>query len=144
MSVVKAEMEGLQKLRANFLKQGKAWKEALGAAIYQKGLRIMAVAIPLTPIEFSPLRASGYVAPPRGDDMEVEIGFGTKYALPVHERLEVHHDEGQAKYLSTAVQQERSGYAAWLNRRAQANKKKGIGVKAIPATAPVRPKDTSK
>lgn len=34
-----------------------------------------------------------------GKDAMVEVSFGTNYALYVHENLEAHHPEGEAKFL---------------------------------------------
>lgn len=38
-----------------------------------------------------------------GDAIYVEVGHNASYAAAVHERLDVHHDIGQAKYLETAL-----------------------------------------
>lgn len=41
-----------------------------------------------------------------GKDITAVIGHNTDYAAAVHERINVHHDNGQAKYLETAMRQE--------------------------------------
>lgn len=67
---------------------------------------ILTTAIEITPIEFGTLRSSGSVKY-EGDNRSVKgvISFGgpaAGYALYVHERLDVHHDIGQAKFLEDA------------------------------------------
>jgi len=53
------------------------------------------------------LRDSAYVRPPVGSgtaNVSVEIGFTAIHAAVQHERLDFRHDNGQAKYLETAMQ----------------------------------------
>lgn len=61
--------------------------DALGAAIYAQGLSILADAQKMVPVDTGRLRASGYVDAPKvqGDKAVVVVGFGTDYALAVHE-----------------------------------------------------------
>lgn len=39
-----------------------------------------------------------------GGTIEMLIGFNADYAAAVHERLDLHHDQGQAKFLEAAIQ----------------------------------------
>lgn len=96
--------------------------EACGQSLERAAEEIMRVAKTLTPVDTGNLRASGHVQPfERGlvkRNVSVVLGFGgpagvgnqsetnTKdvgYALPVHERFDVRHVNGQAKYLEHAV-----------------------------------------
>lgn len=106
-------------------KADKRYKDALGAAVYQKGLAILADAVKLTPVDTGRLRASHYATPPEAG--VVEIGFGADYALPVHERTEVRHTTGEAKFLQKAVDKHRSGYADWIARQTRANFEADVG-----------------
>jgi hypothetical protein len=45
-----------------------------------------------------------------GQEPVVELGFGTRYAVYVHERTELHHKVGQAKFLQSAANEERRGF----------------------------------
>ena len=84
----------------------KAYPKAFGAALYKLGVVIMSDALPRTPVEFGVLRASGYVSAPRGSGSNtgVELGFGTVYAVPQHERMDYKHPRGGGpKYLERAV-----------------------------------------
>lgn len=52
------------------------------------------------------LKESGIALPAEivGTKITAVIGFNTNYAAAVHERLDQHHDQGQAKYLSVPIQ----------------------------------------
>ena len=104
---ISLELTGTEKVRDAMQKLGKQYPEALAGAIYKLGVAIISDALPKTPVEFGALRASHYVAPPVGKaaDSAVELGFGTVYAVPQHERTDYQHPRGgQAKYLESAVQ----------------------------------------
>jgi hypothetical protein len=78
-------------------------------ALYEFALgRVMPLAKERTPVEFGTLRDSGLVDPPTSGFgyVKVELGFGgaaSAYAIYVHEDLDAHHDVGQAKFLSSAM-----------------------------------------
>ena len=59
----------------------------------------------LCPVDTGTLAASGTVGDleESGEKLSITIGHNTTYAAAVHERLDVHHPQGQAKYLETAV-----------------------------------------
>ena len=79
-------------------------KLAVSRAMRQEGETTMTEAKSETPVETGALRASGLVDGPHteGDVIILELGFGgsaSDYALIVHERMDVHHPVGKAKYL---------------------------------------------
>ena len=70
----------------------------------------------LVPVQYGHLRASGHVRQPEvsGRTVTVVLGYGgpagtgsntedVGYAIPVHEDLEAHHTVGQARYLSSVL-----------------------------------------
>jgi hypothetical protein len=61
----------------------------------------------LAPVDTGALKASGTALPAENQDGRITatIGFNTNYAAAVHERLDVHHDQGQAKYLEVPLRQ---------------------------------------
>ena len=74
------------------------------AALYQEGELIMTEAKKECPVDTGTLRSSGYTAKPKWDGARivVELGFGgaaAPYAVYVHERLDLRHTVGKAKYL---------------------------------------------
>ena len=91
------------------LKEGK--QRAIDAGVHAVDLfanHVVGKAQDLAPIEFGTLKASGVAekAAFAGNDITAVVGFNTDYAAAVHERLDVHHDQGQAKYLETAMRTE--------------------------------------
>lgn len=79
-------------------------KAGLMAGLRQEGEKAMTEAKQETPVDTGVLRASGIVDGPHNDGGSVwlELGFGgaaSSYALIVHERTDVHHPVGKAKYL---------------------------------------------
>jgi hypothetical protein len=101
-------LQGKEKLIDALTKLGPAAAELGGRALYQIGEEVMTEAKGLTPVDTGALRASGQVLPPvqRGKQIIVTLGFGNAsvgYAIPVHERMDVHHAVGQAKFLEQPV-----------------------------------------
>lgn len=74
---------------------------------------VLPVAKERTPVDYGTLRDSGVVSQPKikgvnqhVDNISVEIGFGgaaAHYAIYVHEDLDAKHEVGQAKFLSSAM-----------------------------------------
>lgn len=99
---------GSDQLKAALLALGARAPSVLANALHQEAETIMTKAKLLTPVDTSPhpphagqLRASGHVLPPviQGDTVTVTLGFGTDYAVYVHEILTSRHPIGQAKFL---------------------------------------------
>lgn len=99
-------VEGAETIRANLQRLGKQYPEAMAAALYKLGVVILSNSLPRVPVEYAVLRTSGYVSPPEGKGIkaDVEVGFGTTYAVPQHERTDYKHPRGgEAKYLEKAI-----------------------------------------
>jgi hypothetical protein len=91
--------------------EGEGRRRVIGAgvaAVDQFANHVVGKAQRLAPVETGALKASGVAekAEFTGKDITAVIGFNTDYAAAVHERLDAHHDEGQAKYLETAMRTE--------------------------------------
>ena len=95
------------------------YPEKVAQALWAEGLAIQAESITLVPVDTGRLRASAYTKPPQrgGGAASVAVGYGTDYALAVHERMDVHHPVGQSKYLSTAVDRRAAGFSERLAER---------------------------
>lgn len=139
---MKMTVFGLRQLQINFWLASTKLQDALSAAIYQESLEVAAEAKKRTPVDTGRLRATGYAAPPvetmRGP--EGEVGFGTNYAVYVHEALSAFHRVGGPKFLESVVNERQKGYRQRMADRVTANFAAGIGVSAIPASEPRRPK----
>lgn len=80
------------------------YTEAANAAMFSEGLRLFAASQPLVPVDTGRLRASGAVVPVgRVFNFSVIVGYATHYAVSVHERVEVPHVVGQAKFLEVPM-----------------------------------------
>jgi hypothetical protein len=66
---------------------------------------VITEAITLAPRDTGDLKASGKALPAVNNNglITAEIGFNIYYAAAVHERLDLTHKEGQAKFLETAL-----------------------------------------
>lgn len=94
---------------------------AAASALHQEHERIMTEAKTRTPVETGALRNSGRVSSPeiRGSVVISEGGFGdsaVKYAIHVHERLDLRHPVGQAKFYESVVLEAASGMEARLGQ----------------------------
>lgn len=118
-------ISGAEKLRPVLEKWGRDGAQAIAAGLYEIAEGIMTIAKERTPVLTGTLRASGHVVPPvveTGSALVVRLGFGgaaSGYALYVHERLDVHHPTGQAKFLESAVVEAMRTLEADLAKRAQ-------------------------
>lgn len=136
-----ATVKGAAAIKRNLLKLARKYPGAAGAALYQEGMEVWRESVKRAPVEYGVLRTSAYVAPPtkQGKDVVVEVGFGTEYAIPQHERLDYRHPRGgEAKYLANAMTVARVGMLERLAKRIQSNVEQGIEAPAI--GAPSRPK----
>lgn len=92
-------------------------KPTVARSLTDEAYETLAATIPVTPIEFGPLRASGRVSPPAllGSSIGVEIRFGgpaAGYAIYVHEivvrrdtgRKVFHQSPTKAKFLSSTAE----------------------------------------
>lgn len=125
----------------NLMSEEEKLADAAAAALYSEGLEILRKSIRRTPRATGATRRSGYVKPPRegASNPIAEVGYGTSYAEALHDRVEVFHAIGGPLYLSSAVNEARSGYTNRIGRRARRFYKQGIGLSGVPKSAPDRP-----
>lgn len=133
-------VKGQEEIRKKLDELARKYPRALAGALYQEGAELLSDSLRRVPVEFGVLRSSGYVAPPTGlEEPVVEIGYGTDYAVPVHERTGAHHEVGEAKYLERAVDARTGGMLERIAKWTIDNEKRGIGMQAIPGV-PREPK----
>lgn len=135
-------VRGAEGIKRQLKELAKRYPDATGAALYQEGMALWNTSVKRTPVEYGVLRNSAYVAPPtkRGSsDIVVEVGFGTEYAIPQHERLDYRHPRGgQAKYLASAINEAKPGALERLAKRVRSNVRSNVAAPAI--AAPTRPR----
>lgn len=74
-------------------------------AVAQFAEHVVGGAQELAPVDTGALKASATASDTQldGDRISAELGFNTEYAAAVHERLDVHHPQGEAKYLENSL-----------------------------------------
>lgn len=103
----------------SFSAEGERILQAARIGLYKAGLEIMRESLRICPIDTGVLRSSAHVEEPevRPSQVSVKMGYGygvqvnpktgqiaAQYAVPVHERLDQHHEPPtQAKYLQDPV-----------------------------------------
>lgn len=104
---IKSRVIGLGSLKTKLNALGDGANSVAATVLYQESEKIMIDAKRLTPVLTGDLRNSGFVRPPllRKTGVSVELGFGgvaAPYAVFVHERVDLKHNVGQAKFLEAA------------------------------------------
>lgn len=65
--------------------------------------RTQAVSVSRTPLEYGDLRDSQVTIDATPEDLRSGVVSDSPYAVTQHERLDFYHDDGQAKFLESAV-----------------------------------------
>lgn len=100
-----SDIEGLDKVIKNMNKLFITTPVAVSESLDKVANKVLAESIQLTPVETGTLRRAQKVTNKKVgiDEVSVEVRADTDYAVYVHERLDLHHPHGQAKFLETAV-----------------------------------------
>jgi len=140
------KFEGVEKVKENLLKEQKKYPKALAAALYAEGFVIIGKSLSRTPADTGRLRNSAYVAPPTNEDApEVEVGYGTNYAIYVHEaKPGTRFRVGENKFLQKAVNESSNGFVRRVGDRVKGFHSRDVGVSAIPKEYPTQTKYPSK
>lgn len=104
------ELKGTAEVLAKITAELQSMSGKAEAALSQEAEREMTESKKRVPVDTGTLRNSGHVQPPErtADGVSVTMGFGgaaDDYAIVVHEDLEAFHDDGQAKYLESVLQE---------------------------------------
>lgn len=131
---VEFEFTGIEEMIQQLRRAARDYPAAGAQALYEEGFRIEADAVKNTPVKSGRLRSTAYVAPPvdDGKSIRVTIGYGTDYAVPVHERTEAHHPVGEAKFLEHAMDRASNNALERIGRRIQELVESGRGVAPLP------------
>lgn len=146
---------------------GKTAPNALARALYEEGLALEAESTPRVPVDSGRLRATHFVSPPTqtgAGQVTVDVGYGTDYAVYVHERTEVrayakdeHGNKVEAygpgkllkfsaagtgpKFLENAYHERLGGFSERLAKRTKRNIDQGLFTVALSPNVPPRPQD---
>lgn len=125
------DLKGGRELRAKLQAMATGMPGAIAAALLEWGYSVMGQSVRLVPVCTGRLRSSAYVeVQEESGRLVLHLGYGTDYALIVHERLDVRHPHGQAKYLQQPLEAALAGFGAFMAARVPELLKSG-------ATAPV-------
>ena len=140
---LRIKVGGVKEVAKAFKRHGEAGGQAVAAGMYETGLAIIADAVKRTPVDFGRLRASHYVTRPEPSTRgpRLELGFGTDYAVPVHENLQARHVVGEARFLKRAIDAASGSFLRDLTARAEKHLKRLTGPESVPASAPTTPRD---
>ena len=126
------QLDGTDKLAKALRMAKENMSEAIAQAMVDFGGHVALVAGQRTPIDTGELRSRSFVEGPfleegsqeyvvvvgyeKYDDTFPKTSKGTpnRYAVPVHERTNVRHETGQAKFLESAVQETSSEYLRFM------------------------------
>ncbi|HEY0839000.1 MAG TPA: hypothetical protein VGD74_02320, partial [Vulgatibacter sp.] len=113
MSRITLELRGLEDLQRRLGLAQEALTKGVAAGLYAVGQNIRSTSMDKTPIDTGSLKSSHYVTEPEGLERampSVTIGCGggpaQPYAIVQHERLDLRHPEGEAKFLEKAATEE--------------------------------------
>ena len=113
--------EDLAKIERNLDASVRARKEGIRAALYLVAQKLMRRSIALTPVDTGRLRATAFVALPQdsGGKFTCRMGYGTNYAVYVHELNNRHRPPTSNKYLATALREASSTFKADITKYAK-------------------------
>jgi len=87
------------------------------AGLLEAGLQVQRVAQERTPVDTGNLKNSAFTR--KEGEMSVLVGFNAAYAVFVHENLEAKHPTGQAKFLESALRDNRDAILRIIQERAK-------------------------
>ncbi len=122
---VSLKLDGTDKLLKQFRIEEEKMNKEIAKAMAKFAGKIEADAVKLTPVKFGVLEKRAFTSGPEYDpdthQYVMVVGyekegqtFDHRYAVPVHERTYAHHNNGQAKFLETAVKENAQEYLDYM------------------------------
>lgn len=107
---IKTRIKGARKAQAEIRRIRKRMPEAFNAALYAEAVRLYKASQGEVPVRTGRLKNSGAVGP-FGSVLNFSaiVSYGEGDALPVHERIEVRHATGKARFLEDPYNRLRTG-----------------------------------
>ena len=119
MAQIKIKLQGFVELN-NKLKNISEVSNVVQNALLDCGNDLQQKAQDLTPVRTGALRASAFTEADRqGRKPSITVGFEEEYALFVHENLEAHHNNGQAKFLEQPLKENADKYVEYVRDKVQ-------------------------
>ncbi len=107
---VSIKLKGVKEVKKKLKEYPFKTLKALGRALYEESQVILGESKKQCPVDTGTLRSTGHVTDPEyaRSSVDVQIGYGgpaAPYAIYVHERLDVRHKVGKAKFLEDPVKE---------------------------------------
>ena len=104
------KIKGIKEVKKNLREYPHKTLKALGKATYEESQIILGESKKQCPVDTGTLRSTGHVTEPKytKSSVEVQIGYGgaaAPYAIYVHERLDLRHKVGKAKFLEDPMKE---------------------------------------
>jgi hypothetical protein len=114
----KVTISGFENIQKNIQNLDQIIDVVLKDELYKMGQHLRSESVKECPVDTGRLRASATVTPvqKKEDKYFVEVGYGTDYAIYVHERTELHHTVGKAKYLEDPLKRNTQFYKEWFEK----------------------------
>ena len=97
----RSKVVGVRKLQANLKKRSQRYSEEVKVTLLEGSLLIQRMSQEQCPVDTGATRNSARTIVVRETDnrIEVQVRYGTVYAIFVHENLSARHEVGNAKFL---------------------------------------------
>jgi len=114
----KITISGFENIQKNIQNLDQIIDVVLKDELYKMGQHLRSESVKECPVDTGRLRASATITPvqKKEDKYFVEVGYGTDYAIYVHERTELHHTVGKAKYLEDPLKRNTQFYKEWFEK----------------------------
>ncbi len=106
-----SKLQGVDHIRARLAALAEVPERLRSEVLPEAGASLLTRAQALVPVNTGELRDSGYFEVADG---RLRVGFTAEHAAEVHERLDVAHEEGQAKFLERAQLEQEGDVRATL------------------------------
>lgn len=113
------KQHGLDRILKNLNQQISNIEGANEQGLLQAALLIKREAQEKTPVDTGNLKNSAYTDSEGGDEPSAVIGYQASYAPFVHEDLEARHDNGEAKFLEKALNENQNQILEIIRQRAK-------------------------
>lgn len=101
-------VEGIQGIIRLAQRLQKERPEQVYRGLRKAGFFIKRESQKVTPVDTGFLQSSAYLRTRRKPIISIEIGYKADYAFWVHERLDVFHSNGQARFLTSTIRRYRT------------------------------------
>ena len=107
---MEVKIKGIKEVKKRLKEYPFRTLKALGKALYEESQVILGESKKQCPVDTGTLRSTGHVDEPKytRSSVDIQIGYGgasAPYAIYVHERLDLRHKVGKAKFLEDPVKE---------------------------------------